>query len=56
VALYRKQARSRLGESRRKVRLLYQQLLEEMDREREQLNEDRPALEIPEDEEEPTLH
>jgi hypothetical protein len=54
--LYRKQARSRLGESRRKVKLLYQRMREEMDREREQLNEDCPALEIPEEKEEPTLH
>jgi hypothetical protein len=54
--LYRKHARSRLGESRRKVKLLYQQMREQMDREREQLNEDCLALAIPEDEEEPTLH
>jgi hypothetical protein len=39
MALFRRHTRTRHGESRRKARLFYQQILEEMDRERQQLNE-----------------
>ena len=55
MGLFRKHTRSRLGESRRKAKLLYQQILEEMDRERQQLKEHCQADAIPEDEE-ATLH
>jgi|SRR5258708_29078658 len=55
MGLFRKHTRSRLGESRRKVKLFYQQILEEMDREQQQLKGHRPANAIPE-EEEATLH
>jgi hypothetical protein len=54
VGLYRKHTRSRLGESRRKAKLFYQQILDEMDRERQQLTERCPAHATPEDEEEAT--
>jgi hypothetical protein len=56
MGLFRKHTRSRLGESRRKAKLIYQQILEEMDREREQLKEHFPVHVIPEDNEEATLH
>ncbi len=53
MGLFRKH-RSRLGESRREAKLLCQQILEDMDRERQQLKELAQA--IPEDEEDATLH
>ena len=62
MGLFRKHTRSRLGESRRKAKLIYQQMLEEMDREREQFKEPFPAHAIPKDDEdnddndEATLH
>jgi hypothetical protein len=55
MALFRKHTRSRIGESRRKAKLFYQ-ILDEMDRERQQLKEHCKAHAIPEDEEEATLH
>lgn len=39
MALSRRHSRSRLGESRRQAKLFYQQILEELDQERQQLNE-----------------
>jgi hypothetical protein len=54
MRLSRKHTRSRPGESRRKARLFYQQILEEMDRERQQ--EQCRALAIDDNDEEPTLH
>jgi hypothetical protein len=62
MGLFRKHTRSRLGESRRKAKLIYQQILDEMDRERDQLKEHFPAHAIPDDDEDnedndrPTLH
>ena len=56
MGLFKKHTRSRLGESRRKAKLFYLQILEEMDRERQQLKKHCPAHAIPEDEEEATLH
>jgi len=59
MRLFRKHARSRLGESRRKAKLFYQQILEDMDRERQQLEQHCLARAISSDEEdneEPTLH
>ena len=56
MALFRKHTRSRIGESRRKAKLFYQQIFEEMDRERQQLKEHCQAHAIPEDEEDATLH
>lgn len=59
MRLYRKHARSRLGESRRKAKLFYQRILEDIDRDRQQLEQHCLAREISEDEEddeEPTLH
>ena len=50
MGLFRKHTRTRHGESRRKARLFYQQILEEMDRERQQLNEHCVAHIISEDE------
>jgi len=55
MGLFRKHTRSRVGESRRKAKLIYQQILEEMDREREQLKR-FPVHATPEDDEEATLH
>lgn len=55
MGLFRKHTRSRIGESRRKAKLFYQQILDEMDRERQQLKEHYKAHAIPEDEE-ATLH
>jgi hypothetical protein len=54
MGLYRKHTRSRLGESRRKAKLFYQHLLDEMDRERQQLEERCPAHATPVDEEKAT--
>jgi hypothetical protein len=56
MALFRKHTRSRIGESRRKAKLFYQQIFEEMDRERQQLKEHCQAHAIPEDEEDATLN
>jgi hypothetical protein len=56
MGLYRRHPRSRLGEGRRKARLFYQQILEEMDRERQQLEEQCLAHANPEDDNEATLH
>jgi len=62
MGLFRKHTRSRLGESRRKAKLIYQQMLDEMDRERDQIKQHFPAHAIPEDNgdsednEEATLH
>jgi hypothetical protein len=52
----RRHTRSRLGESRRKAKLFYQQVLEEMDRERQQLDEHGLVHAIPEDDDDATLH
>jgi hypothetical protein len=49
MELFRRHTRTRHGESRRKARLFYQQLLEEMDRER-RLKEHCLAHSIAEDE------
>jgi hypothetical protein len=61
MGLSRRHTRSRLGESRRQTKLFYQQILEEMDRERPQLNElvlthSIPEDDDPEDDDEATLH
>ena len=56
MGLFRKHTRSRIGESRRNAKLFYQQILEEMDRERQQLKEHCQAHAIGEDEEEARLH
>jgi len=61
MALSRRHTRSRFGESRRQAKLFYQQILEGMDRERQQLNElERPHAisEVDDDDndDEPTLH
>jgi len=39
MALSRRHIRSRFGESRRQAKLFYQQILEGMDQERQQLND-----------------
>jgi hypothetical protein len=50
MGFFKRHIRTRHGESRRKARLFYQQILEEMDRERRQLNEQCVAHGISEDE------
>jgi len=56
MGLFRKHTRSRLCESRRRAKLFSQQVLEEMDRERRQLEDECPAQAISEGEEAATLH
>jgi hypothetical protein len=61
MGLSRRHTRSRLGESRRQAKLFYQQILEGMDRERQQLDElgRTPTItEVDDDDndDEPTLH
>jgi len=61
MGLSRRHTRSRLGESRRQAKLFYQQILEGMDRERQQLDElgqTRANSEVDDDDndDEPTLH
>ena len=61
MGLSRRHTRSRLGESRRQAKLFYQQILEGMDRERQQLDElgrTRAVSEVDDDDndDEPTLH
>ena len=63
MGLSRRHTRSRFGESRRQAKLFYQQILEGMDREREQLDElgRTPAISDVDDDnndndDEPTLH
>jgi hypothetical protein len=60
MALSRRHSRSRLGESRRQAKLFYQQILEGMDQERQQLDElgrTQAISEVDDDnDDEPTLH
>jgi hypothetical protein len=53
--LFRKHTRVRLGERRREAKLFCQRILEEMDGERQQLNEQCLAHAIPDDDD-GTLH
>jgi hypothetical protein len=57
VVLFRKHTRVRLGERRREAKLFCQRILEEMDWERQQLNEQCLARAIPDDDDDDgTLH
>ena len=56
MGLSRRHTKSRLGESRRQAKLFYQQILEQMDRERQQPNELSLTHAISEDDDEATLH
>ena len=56
VVSFRKHTRLRPGERRREAKLSCQRILEEMDYERQQLNEHCAANAIPEDDDEATLH